>query len=131
MDVNRIIYTYKKPKFKIYNADTNQIKWLTASLNSISKLGYVPTLYTDDVEFGSNFNIDIRVVNENYDYSWEGFKMYVLEHEPIDDYFISDNDIIYKNRIKFDDSDLFFDGIETLNWDWVYDKTIKYIFSYV
>ena len=127
MDVNRIIYTYKKPKFKIYKEPTNQGKWLMGSLKSIDGLGYIPTLYTNDVEFGNKFDIDVRYIDDTYDNSWDSFKLYVLENEPIDDYFISDNDVIYKNRIKFDDSDLFFDGIETLNWEWAYSKTIEYI----
>jgi hypothetical protein len=58
---------------------------------------------------------------------WDSFKLWVLENRT-DNYLLCDSDVIFNNRIEFEkDKDIYFDGIETKNWDWVYEPTMKFL----
>lgn len=113
---------------KIYSREVNQKDWISRSIKSARMVGYSPHLYTNDLEFAKDLDLDnITIVKDEHPLVWDTIKPMVLSMRDDTDFFISDNDVIYKNPIPFDDNiDFFHDGIETGNWDWVYDESIRY-----
>lgn len=125
--LDTIIYTYKTPTYRIYPIDVNQKEWISKSISSIRKLNvYNVELYTNSKEFAKDLDIDtIHYINDDY-LLWDSFKIHVLKSHPTNNYFLSDNDIIYHSDIKFDmSSKLMFDVFEVKNWNWAYDTTIQ------
>jgi hypothetical protein len=123
-----IVYTYKSPTMKIYSKEINQKDWISRSIQSARMVGYLPHLYTNDLGFAEGLNLDnVTLVIDNHPEVWDTIKPLVLSMRSDTDFFISDNDVIYKKPIPFDDTvDFFYDGIETENWEWVYSKSIRY-----
>ena len=120
-----IIYTYKTPKYKILQKETDQKYWIKKSIESARKVGYINLeLYTNDIEFSKDLDLDkIHLIEDDYEL-WDSFKIKVLETRT-DDYFLCDNDVVFKNQIPFDDNiDLYFDGYETKNWYWLYQPIL-------
>lgn len=124
--MDTIIYTYKSPKYKIYPIDVNQKEWISKSISSIRELNvYKIELYTDSHEFAKDLDIDIlHIIDDEY-LLWDSFKLYVLKNHPTNNYFLSDNDIIYHSNLEFDNKSITFDVFENNNWHWVYDNTIN------
>lgn len=123
-----IIYTYKKPKYQILKRPTDQRDWITRSIESARKVGYTNIeLYTDDTDFSKGLDVDkVHYITDDYEI-WDSFKIWVLENRN-DDYFLSDNDVIYYNKIPFDkDIDIHFDAYEILSWGWAYKSTMEYL----
>lgn len=127
--MNTIIYTYKKLNHKIYPKETNQKEWIQKSIQSARDLNYNVELYTNDKSFSDGLDLDkVHFIDDKYQI-WDSFKLWVLENRT-DDYLLSDSDVIFKNRLEFEkDKDIYFDGIETQNWNWVYESTMKYLKS--
>tara|TARA_B110000285_G_scaffold74807_1_gene86133 strand:- start:665 stop:1381 length:717 start_codon:yes stop_codon:yes gene_type:complete len=125
---NSIVYTYKKPQYKILSRESNQRGWIIKSIESARLLGYCIELYTNDDQFSKGLDIDlVHFIDDEYEL-WDSFKIYVLEHRLDNNYFLCDNDVIFKKQIPFDNSiDLYFDGTELHNWDWAYSDTMKYL----
>ena len=126
--INTIVYTYKSPQYQIYKENTNQKKWITKSIESARKLNYKIELYTNDSNFSNELDVDkIHFIDDDYEL-WDSFKIYVLENRLDSNYFLSDNDVIFKKRLPLNNSvDLYFDGTELYNWDWVYKTTMSYL----
>jgi len=126
--VNTIVYTYKTPQYQIYKETTNQKNWITKSIESARTLNYKIELYTNDSNFSNELDIDeIHLIDDEYEL-WDSFKIYVLENRLDSNYFLSDNDIIFKKRLPLNNSvDLYFDGTELYNWDWAYKTTMNYL----
>jgi hypothetical protein len=114
---------------KIYSREVNQKDWISRSIKSARMVGYSPHLYTNDLEFAKNLDLDnITIVDDLYPYVWDSIKIQVLETRNDFNFFLSDNDVIYKSKIKFEsDIDVFFDGFEINNWDWIYRDIINKI----
>ena len=125
---NTIIYTYKKPQYKILTVETNQRGWISNSIKSARQLDYKIELYTDDKEFVLGLDIDkVHYIEDDYQL-WDSFKIYILEHREDSNYFLCDNDVIFNSRLPLDNStDLFYDGNEINNWDWAYSTTMYYL----
>jgi len=123
-----IVYTYKSPTMKIYSKEIDQKDWISRSIESARKVGYSPHLYTNDLKFAEGLNLDnVTLVVDTHPEVWDTLKPLVLSMRTDTEFFISDNDVIYKKPIPFDDTvDFFYDGIETENWEWVYSKSIRY-----
>jgi hypothetical protein len=123
-----IIYTYKTPQYNIYTSDTNQKSWISKSIESARKLNYKIELYTNDSNFAKGLDIDeVHFIDDEYEL-WDSFKIYVLENRIDSNYFLSDNDVIFKKRLPLDNSiDIYFDGTEIHNWDWAYKTTMNYL----
>jgi hypothetical protein len=113
---------------KIYSREVNQKDWISRSIKSARLVGYSPHLYTNDLEFAQDLHLDkVTLVVDEHPKVWDTIKPMVLKMRNDTNFFISDNDVIYKKPIPFDDSiDFFYDGIETHNWDWVYNRTMLY-----
>ena len=126
--VDTIIYTYKTPSYQIYKENTNQKKWITKSIESALKLNYKIELYTNDSDFSKELDVDnVHFIDDSYEL-WDSFKIYVLENRLDSNYFLSDNDVIFKKRLPLDNSiDIYFDGTEIHNWDWAYKTTMNYL----
>jgi len=126
--VDTIIYTYKAPSYQIYKENTNQKKWITKSIESARKLNYKIELYTNDFDFSKELDVDnVHFIDDSYEL-WDSFKIYVLENRLDSNYFLSDNDVIFKKRLPLDTSvDIYFDGTEIHNWDWAYKTTMNYL----
>ena len=126
--VDTIVYTYKSPQYQIYKENTNQKKWITKSIESARKLNYKIELYTNDSNFSNELDIDkVHFIDDDYEL-WDSFKIYVLENRLDSNYFLSDNDVIFKKRLPLNNSvDLYFDGTELYNWDWAYKTTMGYL----
>lgn len=123
-----IVYTYKTPKYQILKRTTNQRDWIIRSIESARKVGYTNIeLYTDDREFAKGLDIDkVHYISDDYEI-WDSFKIWVLENRN-DDYFLSDNDVIYYDKIPFENGvDIYFDGYEVLSWDMFYKPTMSYL----
>lgn len=122
-----LIYTYKKLNHKIYPKETNQKEWIIKSIQSARDLDYNIELYTNDKLFSERLDLDkVHFIDDDYQI-WDSFKIWVLENRT-DDYLLCDSDVIFTNRIKFEkDKDIYFDGIETENWDWIYGPTMKFL----
>lgn len=127
-----IVYTYKTPIMKIYSKEVNQKDWIIRSIDSARKVGYSPHLYTNDEKFAEGLDLDnLTILQDEYPEVWDTLKTVVLSLRNDTDFFISDNDVIYKNKIPFDDTvDFYFDGIETGNWEWAYQPSIQYFKKY-
>lgn len=127
--MNTIIYTYKKLDHKIYPKETNQKEWIIKSIQSARNLNYNVELYTNDISFSEGLDLDkAHFIDDDYQI-WDSFKLWVLENRT-DNYLLCDSDVIFNNRIEFEkDKDIYFDGIETQNWNWVYESTMKYLKS--
>lgn len=126
--INTIVYTYKSPQYQIYKENANQKKWITKSIESARKLDYKIELYTNDSNFSKGLDVDkIHFIDDGYEL-WDSFKIYVLENRVDSNYFLSDNDVIFKKRLPLNNSvDLYFDGTELFNWDWAYKTTMSYL----
>ena len=126
--INTIIYTYKKPQYKLLTTETNQREWIIKSIESARLLGYYIELYTNDYQFSKELDIDlVHFIDDEYEL-WDSFKIYVLENRSDSNYFLSDNDVIFKKRLTLNNSvDLYFDGTELHNWDWAYKTTMDYL----
>ena len=124
-----IVYTYKTPTMKIYSKEVDQKDWLKRSIQSAREIGYSPHLYTNDLTFAQDLNLDnLTFVEDKYPLVWDTLKTIVLLERQDNNYFISDNDVIYKKPIPFSDEvDFYFDGIETHNWEWAYEPSMKYL----
>jgi len=124
-----IVYTYKSPTMKIYSREVNQKDWISRSIKSARMVGYSPHLYTNDLEFAQDLDLDnITIVEDKYPLIWDTLKPEIFLNRTDMDFFISDNDVIYKKPIPFDDNvDFFHDGIEINNWGWVYSDTMDYL----
>ena len=126
--IDTVVYTYKKLDYSIYKRSFNQIEWIKRSTTSAKKLGYRVELYTDDKELAKELILDeIHYIVDTYRV-WDSFKLWVLEHRKDDNYFLSDSDVIFNKKINFDyTKDISFDGVEVVNWNWVYRDTLKYL----
>ena len=127
--MNTIIYTYKKLNHRIYSRETNQKEWIIKSIQSARSFNYNIELYTNDKSFSEGLDLDkVHFIDDDYEI-WDSFKLWVLENRT-DDYILCDSDVIFNNRIEFEkDKDIYFDGIETQNWNWVYEPTMKFLKS--
>lgn len=126
---NTIVYTYKKPTQKIRQREVNQKDWLVRSIESARLVGYNNLeLYTNDKEFATELDIDkVHFIDDEY-YIWDSFKIWVLENRKDDNYFLSDNDVIFKNIIQFDKNlDIYFDAYEFSAWELAYQSTLYYL----
>lgn len=124
--VDTIIYTYKKPNYKIHNQSFDNKQWLIESVNSAKLVGYSAEIYTNDVDFCNEILFDKIHEIEDDNLLWDSFKIYVLENRKCNNYFLSDYDVIYKSKIDFrEDVDIYFDGWETKNWNHTYRNCIK------
>lgn len=125
-----IVYTYKKLNTSVYQKDTNQKEWIKQSIKSTRKLNYTLELYTNDLEFSQGLDLDkVHIIDDDYQV-WDSFKIWVLENREDDNYFLSDSDVLFNNEIPFDNNiDIYFDGIETQNWNRGYALTMKFLKS--
>lgn len=123
-----VIYTYKKLNHNIYIRETNQKEWIIKSIKSARKLNYNIELYTNDLEFSQGLDLDkVHFIDDKYEI-WDSFKLWVLDNRKDDNYFLSDNDVIFNKKIIFNtDVDIYFDAIETANWSWVYEPTMSFL----
>jgi len=120
------VFTYKAPQYKIYNVPIDQRYWIEKAIEAAKNVGYKTALYTDDKNFAQDLNLhELHFISDNY-FLWDSFKIYVLENRKNLDYFLCDNDCIFKNRIDFDTNiDIYFDGIETTTFTDIYLPTIS------
>jgi hypothetical protein len=127
--IETIIYTYKKPLHNIFSKETNQKEWIIKSIQSARSCGYSNLeLYTNDSEFAKNLDIDkVYFIDDCYEI-WDSFKIYVLENRN-DKYFLCDSDVLFIDKIPFGNHDIYFDGKEDHNWEWVYKSTMNYLKS--
>jgi len=124
-----LIYTYKKPTFKILPRSINQKDWIIRSIESARKAGYsIIELYTDDENFAQDLNVNkTHFINDDYSI-WDSFKLWVLENRKDTNYILTDNDVIFNKKIEFDNLvDISFDAIEDHNWDWAYKPLMDYL----
>lgn len=124
-----LIYTYKTPSFKILPRDISQKDWIIKSIKSAREVGYSTIeLYTDDIEFAQELNVNkIHFINDEYSI-WDSFKLWVLENRKGGNYILLDNDVIFKKQIEFNPKmDIAFDGVEDHNWDWAYKPLMEYL----
>lgn len=126
--INTIVYTYKKLNHTIYPKETNQKEWIQKSIQSARKLNYNIELYTNDLDFSKYLDLDkVHFIKDDYQI-WDSFKLWVLENRNDNNYFLSDSDVIFTDKLLFDTNvDIYFDGIETQNWGWVYEPTMKFL----
>lgn len=123
MIVDTIIYTYKKINKE---SEVIQKNWITKSIESAQKLNYKTILYTNDKNFSIGLNIDESIFVEDNSILWDSLKIKVLEDNKNKNYFLSDSDVIFKNKIPFDSNiDIYFDGYE-LNWHNGYKQVVNY-----
>lgn len=128
MKIETVVYTYKIPQYYIHsNLPSEQIKWLKDSIFSARKCGYLTCLFTDDKDL-----YELSIADDNYlvkdsSYIWDSLKIYVLENYENSNYFLSDNDVIFKAPINFSNSvDLYFDVVERrFSWETIYEPTLN------
>ena len=120
------VFTYKAPQYKIYNVPIDQRYWIEKAIKAAKEVGYKTALYTDDKKFAQDLNLDeLHFISDDY-FVWDSFKIYVLENRKGLDYFLCDNDCIFKNKIDFNSNvDIYFDGIETTTFTPIYLPTVK------
>lgn len=123
--INTLIYTYKKLNYDVYRKKINQKEWIIKSIESARKLNYNIELYTNDTEFSEGLDLDkVHFIDDDYKI-WDSFKIWVLKYHPTNNYFLSDNDIIYHSNIEYDSTkSIILDAFEQNNWNSVYGRTL-------
>lgn len=122
------VYTYKTPQYYMHaNLPSEQLRWLEDSVLSARNCGYKTCLFTDDSDFYRLSIADDNYLVQDSSYIWDSLKIYVLENYQNSNYFLSDNDVIFKNPINFHpDIDLYFDTVErSFSWESIYKPTLK------
>lgn len=124
-----VVYTFKSCDYWLHTDFKEQKAWLEDSVKSAKAVGYNTVLYTDNEDFAADSNIDIVEVRQDSSYVWDSLKIRVLDENIYSNYFLCDNDVIFKKRIEFDNNiDLSFDIIERkYTWESVYKPTLKKI----
>lgn len=128
MMIETVVYTYKTPQYYIHsNLPSEQIKWLQDSILSARNCGYLTCLFTDDKDvYEMNISDENYLVKDN-SYIWDSLKIYVLENYKNNNFFLSDNDVIFKKPINFlSNVDLYFDIVERrFSWETIYEPTLN------
>lgn len=122
-----VVYTYKKPSYKIHSTNVDKCHWLKRSTESAKKVGYKTALYTDDISIADRLDIDDIQLVEDTSYVWDSFKILALRDSRYPDYFLADYDIIFNKALEFDTAaDMIFDIVEDKsNWNNIYKTTTQ------
>lgn len=127
-----IVYTFKTPIYYIHgNTVDIQKQWLKKSSTSAFKAGHNVILYTNDYSIKSSFGIEDIIYVEDNSFAWDSLKIKVLENPPLNNFILSDNDIIFKKPLEFlNNIDMYFDIVEReFSWNSFYLPTLKQITS--
>lgn len=124
-----VIYTYKALPYQVISTREDQYNWLTKSINSAKRIGYKCVLYSNDSSFENVAGLDYFEYRVDNTLIWDSLKLQALSESKYPDFFLSDNDVIFKSAFNFrSDIDLYYDIVERrFTWESVYLPILKKI----